>query len=83
MPELEVVLELEHTEAIKGAVEAGLGLGCVSRVALADAFKHGSLVPCRVPNRDFRRFFFFVVHRQKFHSRALESWLSLCRSDNA
>jgi DNA-binding transcriptional LysR family regulator len=83
MPELEVVLELEHTEAIKGAVKAGLGLGCVSRVALADAFKHGSLVPCRVPGRDFRRFFFFVVHRQKFHSRALESWLTLCRSDNA
>lgn len=83
MPELQVVLELEHTEAIKGAVKAGLGLGCVSQVALADAFKHGSLVPCRVPGRDFRRFFFFVVHRQKFHSRALESWLALCRSDNA
>ncbi len=79
LPELEVVLELEHTEAIKSAVKAGLGLGCVSRVALVDAFKHGSLVPCAVPGRDFRRFFFFLVHRQKFHSRALESWLALCR----
>jgi DNA-binding transcriptional LysR family regulator len=80
LPELEVVLELEHTEAIKSAVKAGLGLGCVSRVALVDAFKHGSLVPCHVPGRDFRRFFFFVVHRKKFHSRALESWLELCRT---
>lgn len=83
LPELQVVLELEHTEAIKSAVKAGLGLGCVSRVALVDAFKHGSLVPCRVPGRDFRRFFFFVVHRQKFHSRALESWLALCRAGEA
>lgn len=80
LPELEVVLELEHTEAIKSAVKAGLGLGCVSRVALVDAFKHGSLVPCQVPGRDFRRFFFFLVHRRKFHSRALESWLELCRA---
>jgi DNA-binding transcriptional LysR family regulator len=83
LPELRVVLELEHTEAIKSAVKAGLGVGCVSHVALVDAFKHQSLVPCRVPGRDFRRFFFFVVHRQKFHSRALESWLSLCRAGEA
>jgi DNA-binding transcriptional LysR family regulator len=81
LPELDVVLELEHTEAIKSAVKAGLGLGCVSRVALVDAFKHGSLVPCHVPDRDFRRFFLFVVHKQKFHGRALESWLALCRAD--
>jgi DNA-binding transcriptional LysR family regulator len=83
LPELEVVLELEHTEAIKSAVKAGLGLGCVSRVALVDAFKHRSLVPCRVPARDFRRSFYFVVHRKKFHSRALEGWLSLCREGDA
>ncbi len=81
LPELRVVLELEHTEAIKSAVKAGLGLGCVSRVALVDAFRHRSLVRCAVPGRDFTRFFFFVVHKQKFRSRALNSWLELCRSD--
>jgi DNA-binding transcriptional LysR family regulator len=83
LPELQVVLELEHTEAIKSAVKAGLGLGCVSRVALVDAFRHRSLVECRVPTRDFRRSFFFVVHKQKFRSRALRSWLELCRTDEA
>lgn len=83
LPELKVVLELEHTEAIKSAVKAGLGLGCVSRVALIDAFRHESLVECAVPARDFRRFFFFVLHKQKFRSRALSSWLELCRNDTA
>lgn len=81
LPELQVVLELTHTEAIKSAVKAGLGLGCVSRVALVDAFRHRSLVECAVPSRDFRRFFFFVVHKQKFRSRALQAWLALCRAD--
>jgi DNA-binding transcriptional LysR family regulator len=81
LPELRVALELEHTEAIKSAVKAGLGLGCVSQVALVDAFKHKSLVACHVPERDFRRYFFFVVHRQKFKSRALASFIELCRND--
>lgn len=79
LPDLTIAFELGHTEAIKSAVKAGLGVGCVSRVALVDAFKHKSLVPCVVPQRDFRRWFYFVVHEQKLKSRALASWLSLCR----
>src|SRR5574343_1646717 len=38
-----VRLELEHTEAIKRAVEAGVGVGCLSRLALAEAFRRGSV----------------------------------------
>jgi DNA-binding transcriptional LysR family regulator len=79
LSELQIGLELGHTEAIKSAVKAGLGVGCVSRVALVDAFRHRSLVPCRVPDRDFRRWFYFVAHKQKFKSRALATWLELCR----
>jgi DNA-binding transcriptional LysR family regulator len=78
--QLKIALELTQTEAIKAAVEAGLGLGCVSRLALDDSFRLGSLVPCRVPQRDFRRAFFFVVHKRKFKSPVLESWLALCRA---
>jgi DNA-binding transcriptional LysR family regulator len=76
---LEVVLELDHTEAIRGAVMAGLGLGCVSRIALREAFDHGALMPCRVPQRDFRRQFYLVLHRHKYRGRALAEWLALCR----
>lgn len=79
MPQLRLALELTQTEAIRGAVQAGLGLGCVSRLALEEAFQHRTLVPCRVPHRDFRRSFFFVLHQRKFKSPALESWLALCR----
>jgi DNA-binding transcriptional LysR family regulator len=79
LAELRITLELTQTEAIKGAVEAGLGLGCVSRLALVDAFRLRALVPCRVPQRDFRRSFFFVLHKRKFKTPSLERWLSLCR----
>jgi DNA-binding transcriptional LysR family regulator len=77
--ELQIALALQHTEAIKGAVEAGLGVGCLSRIALEEAFRRGSLKACRVPHRDFRRKFYFLVHRRKYRSAAIERWLELCR----
>jgi DNA-binding transcriptional LysR family regulator len=80
---LHIALELQHTEAIKVAVEAGLGVGCVSRIALADAIRFGSLKTCRVPNRDFRRQFFFLLHRHKFRSAGIQLWLELCRRETA
>ncbi len=77
--QVRVALELEQTEGIKRAVEAGLGLGCLSRIALAGAFKQGILRPCRVPHRDFRRQFFFLLHKQKYRSVGIVRWLNLCR----
>lgn len=80
LPDLKIVLELQHTEAIKSAVEAGLGVGCVSRVALGEAFRHGSLVPCRVPQRDFHRWFYSVLHERKYQSAAVLGFLEQIRS---
>jgi DNA-binding transcriptional LysR family regulator len=80
LPDLHVELELQHTEAIKSAVMAGLGVGCVSRLALQEEFRHKTLVPCRVPQRDFRRHFYFAVHQKKYQSAAIRAWLELCAS---
>jgi DNA-binding transcriptional LysR family regulator len=81
LPELRIALTLQHTEAIKRAVAARLGVGCVSRIALDDAFSRGSLKACRVPHRDFRRQFFFLLHRRKFRSAGIASWIELCRAE--
>jgi DNA-binding transcriptional LysR family regulator len=80
LPELRIVLELQHSEALKAAVAAGLGVGCISRIVLEEAFSRKQLAPCRVPHRDFRRSFYFLLHKQKHRSAAIEQWLSLCRS---
>jgi len=81
LPDLHIAMELQHTEAIKRAVEAGLGVGCLSRISLVEAFKRGSLVPLSVPGRDFRRELYIISHRRKFHSAALRQWLRLCLED--
>ena len=78
--DLDIALELQHTEGIMSAVKAGLGLGCLSTVVLKDAFRHRTLVPCRVPHRSFRRHFFFVLHARKYQSAGIREWLELCRS---
>lgn len=76
---LNILLELEHTEAIKRAVESGLGIGCVSRLALKDAFKRGSLVPLEIEEIDLKREFNFVLHKQKFITTGIDAFLKLCR----
>lgn len=80
LPELTVLLELQHTEAIKRAVEAKLGIGCLSRVALKDAFARGSLVPLYMPQRNLKRQFYFILHRQKYRNSSIDQWLALCRT---
>lgn len=80
LSQITVSLELEHTEAIKRAVEADLGISCLSRVALSDAFTRGTLIPLKVPQRNLRRHFYFILHRQKYLSSAIENWMSLCQN---
>ena len=77
---LKIRLELEHTEAIKRAVESGLGIGCISRLALKDAFRRGSLVPISTPNLDLSRFFYFLWHKQKYQTTGIREFLDLCKS---
>lgn len=80
LPELNIMLELQHTEAIKRAVAAGLGVGCISRVALKDAFERGDLRPLAVPHRDFHRYFYFVLRKDKYLSAGMQRWLTLCHA---
>ena len=76
---IKLLLELQHTEGIKRAVEANLGIGCLSRLTLEEAFRRGSLVPLLAPHRDWRRKFYFILRRQKFRSSGINSWLELCQ----
>ena len=79
LPKLNIALELQHTEAIKRAVEANLGIGCLSKITLVEAFKRGNLVPLNVPHRHFNRDLSFILHKKKYRSAGLNNWLALCQ----
>jgi len=78
LPQLNILLELQHTEAIKRAVEQGLGVGCLSKITLKDAFERGSLVPIQINSRDFKRWLYTIIHKRKYKSEGIRQWLQLC-----
>lgn len=83
LPDLNVVMELQHTEAIKRAVEEGMGIACLSRITLQDAFKRQSLIPLAVPQRDFTRSFYFILRKDKYRSAGINAWLKLCQEHSS
>ena len=79
LPQMNISLELQHTEAIKRAVRNGLGLGCLSRITLEDAFERGDLIELNVPQRDFQRTLYFIMHKKKHRSAGINRWLDFCK----
>lgn len=80
---MNIFLELGQTEAIKRAVEAGLGIGCLSALAVARELKSGELVEIPTPYLDLRRQFYLLLHKQKYQSRVLQAFLGFCQRDTA
>lgn len=77
-PALSVAMQLQHNEAIKRAVEANLGIGCLSHIVLKDAFERGSLVQLKTPSRDLTRQLYLLVHKRVHTRLALEKWIDYC-----
>lgn len=69
--------ELHQIEAIKSAVEAGRMIGCVSRLALRDAFASGRLVEIKVAGLDLRRRLYIITPRQKYQTAGLKLFLAM------
>jgi DNA-binding transcriptional LysR family regulator len=83
LPDINIYLELKHNEAIKNAVESGLGIGCLSRIVLQKNFANGDLVPLTLPRRDMRRTFYFALPRKHFKLDSVEAWMRTCQAMDA
>lgn len=81
LPHLDIALELRHNEAIKSAVKSGLGLGCLSEIAVREELARGTLVALKPEKRDMQRRFYFVTHRQIERPEAVQRWVDICLSD--
>jgi len=63
------------------AVEKGLGISFISRLAVSDRLHSGRLVAL-TPSQTFPRQLSLVWHKQKFHSAALRRFLTFCRTQS-
>ncbi|MGV6806416.1 MAG: LysR substrate-binding domain-containing protein [bacterium] len=77
LPDLHIT-ELEHTEAIKRAVSANLGISALSRFTLEEEFESRRLVPLKLSGRDLTRNFYFVLNKNKYRTAGIQRWLAFC-----
>ena len=77
--DLNVVMELGSLEAIKGAVEAGMGISVISNATIIKELKLGTLVAVKL-DPPARRPFSFVHQKQKFRVRAMDELLNFARN---
>jgi len=64
-------LELGHTEAIKRAVVAGLGVSCLSRLVVQSELELGRLVVIDTPLR-LHRSLSLIVHAERYQGALLK-----------
>lgn len=76
---LNVTMELGSPEAVKGAVEANMGISVVSRASIAKELKLGTLVAIDL-DPPLERPFSFVHQKQKFRVRVMDELLEFARS---
>jgi len=75
---LKISMELGSPEAVKGAVEAGMGISVVSQATVQKELRLGTLVAINLdPSLD--RPFSFVHQKQKFRVRVMEELLEFAR----
>ncbi len=68
------LLELGHSEAIKSAIQQGLGLGCLSKLIVSDALKSGQLVELKT-SLSLIRNFYLLLHKDKHITPLLKAFI--------
>ena len=77
--DLKIAMELGSPEAVKGAVEAGMGISVVSGATIQKELKLGTLAAVSL-DPPLKRPYSFVHQKQKFRLRVMEELLDFARS---
>ncbi|WFB37640.1 LysR substrate-binding domain-containing protein [Kiritimatiellota bacterium B12222] len=72
---LDIRHELGHAEAIKQLVRSGLGISCLSRLALKQELALGMLVELPTPFLDLKRNLSLLLRKSKYHTEILRLFL--------
>jgi len=89
--ELNIFLELGHTESIKSILKNRECLTCISKISVDKELNEGKLFRVPVKNFECKRDFLMVYHKDKYHSALFEKFvffskklmMQMLDSDNA
>ena len=79
--DLQIAMELGSTQAIKEAVEAGLGISIISKWAIKKDLKFKTLGMTTVEGCDFTRVFNVVYNKHHFLTQATETFIKLLQDE--
>jgi DNA-binding transcriptional LysR family regulator len=79
--DIRLAMELGGTEAIKRAVESGIGISCLPKIALVGAIERGNLVMLDTPFLKLTRALHILLHKQKHRTEGMASLLAFCQGD--
>lgn len=77
--QLETVMEMDNPEAVKQAVQAGLGIAFLSRFAIGTELKAGTLVVVKVRGLTIHRELKIAYRKDKHLSRAAQAFIEVAR----
>ncbi|MBU2968198.1 LysR family transcriptional regulator [Pseudoalteromonas sp. C2R02] len=80
-PELKnwrIAFQLTNTEAIINSVAAGLGIACLSKLAVAHAVKDKRLIMLNLPKKQTRQYY-LVHHKEKYISPLLQKFIAFTK----
>ena len=76
--DLNVVMELGHTEAIKKAVQAGNALGCLSNLTVCGEIDRKELKELHLEGVDMQRNLLIIQHKNKANTKLMGEFLGFC-----
>ena len=74
-------LELGHTEAIKQTVLTGIGISCLSKVAVTDLLNIRQLVELKTPFLKLTRDFYILLNKEKHKTALLSNFMNACKNN--
>lgn len=77
---MNLVLEVQSTDAVKAAVEAGVGVAIVSTLSLKNEFRAGSCAPIHLGAERWERDFYIVTAHRHCHNAHTSEFLNLLQA---
>ena len=77
MPDAEVVMAIQQSEAIKHMVGADIGLGCLSQHVIHAELASGNLVQIKVAGIDLARTWWLVWHKARHQSPIWQTFIDI------
>jgi len=78
LDEVNIVMEMGHPEAVKRAVESGVGIACLSALTICREVENGWLKSLKVAGVDMKRQLYVISRKDMQMSDALVEFLAFC-----